>query len=393
MKDPAELMRGDEVIHLTSNLVKIPSENPPGEEEEAAEFVAEFLNGLGFSVEIYEVLPKRPNVVARLKGSESKPVLMFNGHLDVVPAGERSAWSFNPYSGSIRDGRVHGRGSTDMKGGLAAILVAAKTLVEQDFRLKGDLVVSAVMDEESMGLGASSLVDRGYKADMAVIGEPTNLEIQRAHKGTLWLEITTRGVSGHSSRIRSSGKDVPVNAVFKMAKLISALEEHLRNLETRRNDVVGNPTVNVGRIEGGVKVNVVPDFCRVEVDRRLVPGESPEKAKDEIESLLKKLGDADPEFKAEVRIISQREAAEIPEAEKVVTACREAVKAVKGAAKIGGFPATSDMSILVNRGRIPTVILGPGRLEQAHVADEYVDAVQVVDAAKIYAKIAANILG
>ncbi|MBI2185308.1 MAG: M20 family metallopeptidase [Thaumarchaeota archaeon] len=394
MKDPSELIRGDEVIHLTSDLVKIPSENPPGEEEEAAEFVAEYLKALGFSIEIYEVLPKRPNVVARLKGSEGRPVLMLNGHLDVVPAGERTAWSFNPYSGAIKDGRVLGRGSADMKGGLAAMLVAAKTLVEQDFRLKGDLVISAVMDEESMGSGASSLVDRGVKADMAVIGEPTNLEIQRAHKGTLWLEITTRGVSGHSSRITSSGKDGPVNAVFKMAKLVSTLEDHLKTLEARRNNVVGNPTVNVGRIDGGLKVNMVPDICRIEVDRRLVPGESPEKARAEIESLVKTLSSSDPWFKAEVRVVSQREAAEVAESERVVSACKQAVKAVKGIdAKVGGFTATSDMSIFVNKGRTPTVILGPGRLEQAHVVDEYVDASQVVDAAKIYARIAVDVLG
>lgn len=393
MKDASSKIPGDEVIRLASELVKIPSENPPGEEEDTAAFIGEYLKGLGLSVEVYDNLPKRPNVVARLRGSEGAPVLMFNGHLDVVPAGERSSWSFNPYSGIVRDGRLLGRGAADMKGGLASMLVAVKTLVEQDIALRGDLLFTGVMDEESRGLGTQSLVDKGYRADMAVIGEPSLLEVHRAHKGTLWLEVATHGVSGHASKITSSGKGTPLNAVYKMGRVISALEEHLKTLESRSNSLVGNPTVSIGRIEGGVKVNVVPGVCRIEVDRRLVPGESPEKAKEEIESILRALQNSDSGFKVEMRTVMHREAAEVAESEKVVEICRKAVKTATGKeARIGGFTATADMSILVNKGKIPTVILGPGSLEQAHVANEFVEVSQLVDAAKIYTQVAIDAL-
>jgi len=391
MADPLSVLHEEDVAKLTGELIRIPSENPPGEEEAVADFVAEYLRELGLSVEYYECLPKRPNVIGRLKGSTGGPKLMFNGHLDVVPVADPTRWSFKPFSGAVKDGRILGRGATDMKGGLAAMLSATRVLVEQNVPLQGELLITGVMDEESYGLGATSLVDAGTRADMAVIGEPTDLAIMIAQKGILWLEITTRGVSGHASQMGSSGG--PVNAIYKMGKVLSALEEHLDALKQRKDELLGSASVSVGTISGGVKINVVPDACTVEVDRRIIPGEEAEKAKTEIDDLLRSLAASDPDLRAETKVLFHREPAHIPESAGIVGICQRAVKAVTGAeGRVGGFTASTDMNILMNRGGIPTVILGPGRLQQAHGTDEFVESSQVLAAAKIYTKIALDAL-
>ena len=379
---------------ITRDLVRIPSVNPPGAEREFAEYLAAKMQKLGMKVELFDVTPGRPNVVGSLPGANSNPSLMFNGHLDVVPPGDSSSWSFEPFEGVIEGERVYGRGSADMKGGIAAMLMAVEALKENEVSLNGSLLIAGVMDEESGGLGTQMLMDKGYRTDMAIVGEPTNLDVEIAHKGNVWFEITTKGKAVHSSTVRTKSPKVGLNAIYKMSKIILAFEKYLQDLEKRSNDVVGNPTISVGTIHGGTKTNVVPDTCTITVDRRLLPDESPDQGMAEIDAILSKLRSEDPDIQYESKVFQHKSGVQIDRNERIVKLACEAVKSIRGAdPEITGFPAGTDMTYLVRMGKIPTVILGPGRLAQAHNIDEYVETTQVADAAKIYLWLILKILG
>lgn len=378
-----------EAADLVSSMVQIPSVNPPGSEEGIAQFLAGKMKRMGLEVETFESAPHRPNVIGRLRGAGGGQVLMLNGHIDVVPPGDPGLWTVEPFGGEIKDGKVYGRGSADMRGGLASMLLAAKVLKEAGVSLKGDLLLTGVADEEVGGKGANDIVDRGYSADMVVICEPTDLAPLRAHKGILWLEISTVGKALHSSRVSTKGIWGEVNAVYEMTEVINALQNYLTELEKRNNPLVGNPTVSVGTIIGGSKTNIVPDRCTITVDRRLLPDESPEDAKAEIEQILRRLSERDPKLKTEMKVIISRSGAVTPEDSSIVQLSKAAAEEALGRpVEVSGCPATSDMEVFVNRAGWPTVIMGPGRIGTAHIVDEYVDVDQVVAAAKIYISLA-----
>jgi len=379
----------EEVVELTRQLVRIPSENPPGRESELAEFITEKHEELGLTVKVHEFKPRRPSVVGLLSGVEEEPTLMFNGHIDTVPVGDKDLWSVEPFEGILRDGKVYGRGAADMKGALAAMIVSAKAVVESSIKLKGRLILTFVADEEVTGYGTRDLVRRGYRANFAVVGEPSELKVQTAHKGLLWLKIGTKGKAAHAS-IPHHG----VNAIYRMAEVCLALEKMNSLLEERRHPLLGSPTINVGTVKGGLKTNIVPDYCEITVDRRLIPGEKPMDAKQEIEETLKSLREKTSRFQVEIEVINVAEPSETSQHEPIVQIAREAVKEIIGRDPgVTGFTATCDMRFLVNEASIPTVILGPGSLQQAHIIDEYIEVEQIVDAAKIYASIILKTLG
>ena len=381
---PAKI-RSEDIVRLTRELVRIPSPNPPGLESEVSDFLASKMKAIGFKVQSYEVSPGRPNVVGHLRFGSGGKRLMFNGHLDVVPIGDRSLWDEDPYSGILKDGRVYGRGTSDMKGGIASIIVAAKALADSSSDLHGDLIFAGVVDEESHGSGSKRIVKEEYKADMVVIGEPTDKKICIAHKGNMWLEITTQGSAEHSSQVRV-GKSA--NAIYRMVKIVSLLEEMLPGLQEIQDDRVGNPTISVGTIEGGTKPNIVPDVCKIVVDRRMLPGEDPKKVLEELKARI--LPVIMPEFDAAFKILIAREGAQIsPDEEIVKIASKSIMEALKIPPEIGGLGATTDMSFFVRAG-IPTIIYGPGSIKQAHVANEFIDVDELTNATKVYAAIAAN---
>lgn len=377
----------EEVIRITRDLVQIPSANPPGEETRVAEYISHELANLGFKVDLYEVDKNRSNVVGLLRGKGKGPTLMLNGHTDVVPPGDSSAWNFAPFDATVSGDRIYGRGTVDMKGAIAAMLTAAKAVVNSGAELRGNLLFTAVVDEEQGGMGTKSLLEKGYTADMAIIGEPTELKVQIAHKGVIWLEITTLGEAVHGSRVRSKNPRVGINAIYKMARAVSAFERYLLELEKRENSLVGNPTVNVGTIVGGNKPNIVPDRCTVVLERRLVPGETSEGARSEVEDILTQIETEDHDFNARTKVMMTRESSAISPEEPVVKLCRNAVKSVTGIDPgVSGFVAGTDMHFLVAK-NIPTVILGPGSLSQAHNANEFIEKKQLNDAVKIYAQV------
>lgn len=370
------------LIGLTQKLVRIPSINPPGDEAGVAESLDQEMRSYGFASKLVEVSANRTNVVATYSGKKKGKAVLWNGHMDVVPVGDPNSWKYGPFSGTLHKGRIHGRGSVDMKGGLAAAAVACKAFVEEhQHNFEGRIVFTGVVDEESAGLGTKHLVSNGIKADMAIIAEPSDGMIYRAHKGVLWFEVTTRGIALHSSRVKSGSVE---NAIYRMSRVVNVLENYLAELEKRKDALVGNPTISVGMIKGGTKTNVVPDSSTITVDRRLLPNESPKKALNEIRKLLANV----TRDKLEIQVVLEREGALVGENEPIVKITRDAVKEVTGKLpKVTGCIATTDMSFLVNQGKIPAVVYGPGSLEQAHVADEYVEVDELVSAAKVYASI------
>ncbi len=373
------------ILQTADHLIRLQSVNPPGREAETADYVGRLMSQIGMEVQVDQLEPDRANVIGRIEGTGGGPKLMLNGHLDVVPPGELDQWRHPPFEPHVEDGRLFGRGSCDMKGGVSAILAAVKSIADSKTKLKGDLLVTFVADEESLGKGVNDIVERGYSADMAVIGEPTRLQVVTAHKGLIWVELTTFGKSAHASTVKSNDRGDEVNAIYKMCKAISATENYLPVLEKINHKLVGNPTISVGEISGGTKPNVVPDNCRAMIERRMLPGERSDQVIQEIRKLFDSIGMSDRKFKYDLQIVNIRDAAEISEHEKIVKLCRNSVKEVTGIDPgITGFIATSDMATLVNRAKIPTVLLGPGDLAQAHAPNESVSIKELILAARIY---------
>ncbi|MEM3404537.1 MAG: M20 family metallopeptidase [Nitrososphaeria archaeon] len=386
MPDILRRINTNKVIDLTRELVRIPSENPPGNENKISEFIKEQLTKIGIPTKILEFSKRRPSVIGIISNDNKSKSLIFNGHTDTVPVGDYSLWKHEPYEANIEGGRIYGRGASDMKGGLAAMLIAAEALIETG--VNGRLVLEFVADEEVTGYGTKDLLERGYKAEYAIIGEPTELKVQIAHKGVMNLRFIVKGKSAHASMPQTG-----VNAICKASKLCLTLQDLQTQLSNQRHPLLGEPTLNVGVIKGGVKSNVVPDYCELIVERRLIPGETKTQALHEVDKVLNKLHNGDPSFNANYEVLHYAEPSETPLESSLVKVARECVKEVTGSDfGASGFPATCDMRFFVNQGRIPSIILGPGSLHQAHAADEYIEIDQVVKAAQIYTLIALKLL-
>ena len=381
-----DYINAKEVVALTSDLVKIDSENPSIYEKEISEFISQKLKEIGLKVSVHEFVPGRASVVGELPGKKEFPTLMFNGHTDTVPIGDRSSWTVDPLGGRVVHEKIYGRGAADMKGGIAAMISACRTLVNSGVKLSGNLMLTFVGDEEVKGMGIQDLLHRGYKADYAVVGEPTSLQVQPAHRGVVNIKIVSRGKACHASTPHKGH-----NAIYDMSKVCLGLKDLSLIYEEKKHPLLGVPTINVGTIHGGIKSNIVPDYCEIMVDRRLIPGEKIEEVVWEIERAISGKAIQGGNIKVEVDQVS--EPSETPLDERVVVEARKAVSNVTGKDNgISGFVASSDMRFLVNYGKIPTVILGPGSLDQAHIIDEYIDIDQVVNATKIYALLSVNML-
>ncbi len=393
-----------ELVEFTEELIRIPTANPPGENyDRCVELIASRLEEIGLEVKLIEVpeeklreyglSPPRICLLAYLRGSSKGSSLHFNGHYDVVPAGE--GWTKNPFEPVIEGGKLYGRGSADMKGAIASMVAAVEALATADIDFSGEASLSMVPDEEIGGFnGTGYLVEQGLvKADAAVVGEPSGIDnLCIAHKGALWLEITTVGKAAHASM-----PHLGINAVEKMAKVVlelAKLSEKLRERKTKAPmpEDVKTPTIMVGGvISGGVKVNVVPERCSVTVDRRLIPEESLEEAEAEIVEVIERLRREDPELVVEVKPLLKASAAITSEDEEIVKSMIRAVEAATGKPpKKTGIAGFTDMRFLNTL--MPTVIYGPGRMEMAHVADECVDIDDLVTAAKVYTLCAIDFL-
>jgi acetylornithine deacetylase len=369
-----------EVITLLSDLVRIPSVNPRisggAGEEEIARYLAERLRALGLTPTVIEVHPRRPNVLVTLRGKSGGPHLLFEAHTDTVSPSHGQQEPFTP---RLEGDRLYGRGSCDTKASVAAMFLAlASTLTRQE--RPSSVTVAFTMGEELGHDGAKHLMASGFRADGAVIGEPTGLDVVAAHKGAIRWKMVTRGRSAHSSNPEKG-----CNAIVKMASVIRALEERLLpQLGERRHPLLGPATLCVGRIEGGLQVNIVPDLCAIDLDWRTLPGETWEGARRALEAALAPALAEDPDLQLTIEEPYQAFAGmETPPEAPIVRLAQEAVRRIDGEHPVRGVAYGTDAAEYSAAG-LPCIVLGPGSIEQAHTSSEYVEIQQVVKAASIY---------
>ena len=377
----------EEVSRLLSDLVRIDSTNPDNTEMEVAELVSDHLKESGCEVEFQEVLSGRPNVIGRLTGSKGSPRLAFNTHMDVVPAGK--GWTVEPFGGEIRDGGVYGRGATDAKGSLASMLHAIRAISRSGVKLQGEVVMTAVADEEFCSRGARKLVEN-FQADYGIVGEPSGCQVVVAHRGSFRPVVMTKGKLAHSSR-----PDLGVNAIFSMARFILELEKYSKTLDERTHPLCGHPTCTVTLLSGGIKDNIIPDECEVVIDRRLVPGETEEEAESAIQEIIDRLSDSLPDFEARVdrHVPTTGGPAEIAIEHPLVIAARKASREVLGDdPEPTGKSGATDMNHFIRVG-IPTIILGPGASDIAHQVDEFIESKQLSQASQVYCRLLPALLG
>jgi len=374
----------DPTISLLRDLIAIDSVNPSlvsggAGEREIAEAVSRELHAIGMDVEVTEVAAGRPNVVGTLEGRAPGKSLMFCGHLDTVSV-EGMTSPFDPIE---RDGRLYGRGSADMKGGVAAMIGAARTLASSGGLESGRLIVAAVVDEEYASIGAEALVSR-WHADAAVVTEPTDLVVAIGHKGFSWIEVTTKGRAAHGSRPQE-GRD----AILRMGRVLSRLEQLDRSLQARlAHPVLGTPSLHGSLIAGGRELSTYPDSCMLQMERRTISGEPTNVALTEIEEILAALRLADSDFQGDARLMFNRPPYETPAGHELPQLLESAVLSVGHTPNRAGMTYWTDAAILGHAG-IPSVIFGPGG-EGYHGLEEYVRVNEVLACREALAILARN---
>jgi len=358
------------VVDLARQLIAIPSVNPTGDpgtvhtgELAVAEFLKDFLTLAGAEVTLEEVLPGRPNVIARFPTDRpGKPVLGFAPHTDTVGVG---GMKIDPFAAEIKNGRLYGRGSCDTKGPMAAQLWALWQMRDQLASLSHEIVFLGLMDEESGQTGAAAAA-QSVPLDFVLVGEPTSMEIVHTHKGSLWLEVTATGVASHSSR-----PDLGRNAIYAISCVIQHLETVvIPRLSLKTHPILGSPTLSVGMIRGGSKINVVPDSCWLQVDVRTIPAP----------------GDLFAELRSEITAIAPGiEVSLLRHAQPLDVAPDHLIiqKWKNLGSPLAGAPWFCDAAVFASHGT-PAVALGPGSILQAHTADEFIEISEIKAGANLF---------
>jgi acetylornithine deacetylase len=381
-----------DTTRLLADLVALPSVNPMGRplqgphlfEHRVSDYLEQFFQTLGVSCQRQPVAPLRDNIVAVFDPPGAKSTLVFEAHQDTVPTDHMT---IDPFAGRVEGGRLYGRGACDIKGGMAAMLAAFARLVRTQPAGAARVVMACTVDEEHTFLGVQRLVCDDLRGGIpgtigAVVAEPTSLQIVNAHKGVVRWHLTTAGRSCHSSRPEQG-----VNAIYHMAAVLPHVEHFAQELRTRHLDpLLGPATLSVGVIEGGTSVNTVPDYCRVEVDRRVLPGEDPWAAPGELSAYLQ------ARLPPEISLASSEPwlrcpALSVGGSEDLVQRLSAAIDAVVGSYQVMPVPYGTDASTLAEAG-IPSVVFGPGDIAQAHTCDEWVDVAEVERASEVLYRLA-----
>ena len=356
----------DRTIDILRDLIAIDSVNPSlassgGGEAEIANAIAATLRQGGLDVEIQEVAAGRSNVIGILEGRQQGRSLMLCGHMDTVGVAGMDA----PFDPVQKDGRIYGRGSQDMKGGLASMIAAILRIAENGGLAAGRMLLAAVVDEEYASIGADALVTK-WKADAAVVGEPTDMKIAVGHKGFEWVEITTEGVAAHGSR-PADGRD----AIMRMARVLARLEKLDREIQSRKpHPIHGTGSLHASLINGGRELSTYPDWCTLQMERRTIAGEPNRCAFLEVEKILDDLKSEDPEFKASAKFLFSRPPYLTPE-DHDLPQMIGALVAGRGMKPVrGGMTFWTDAAILGEAG-IPSIVFGP-RGAGLHSTLEYV---------------------
>ncbi len=371
----------ESVLELLRRLVAINSINPslvagaPGERE-AAQYIADVCRAAGLAVTMQPIAADRANVIATLPGRGRGRTLMLNGHLDTVSV-EGVAHPFDPVE---RDGKLFGRGAYDMKAGVAAMVAAAIAVAKAEVPLGGDAILAMVADEEYASLGTEAVV-KEYRADAAIVTEPTELELGVAHKGFAWATFETTGRAAHGSRY-DEGKDA-IGAMGRVLHELAILET--TRLGQRRHPLLGRASVHAGLIAGGEGLSTYPEYCRLHVERRTLPEETRNEVVAEMQDVLRRAGAGDATFRGKAEVFWFRPGYEISPEAPIVTTLASAVSRVRGRQpRVVGLSPWMDSAILGDAG-IPTVIFGPGGAG-AHSREEYAVIDSVVSCARALAE-------
>jgi acetylornithine deacetylase len=372
------------IVDLLKELVATNSVNPtvgrgPGESA-IAKLLSDRLDSIGgLEVRTQPVTDDRKNVIAIMRGSGGGRSLMLNGHMDTVGV---DGMIIDPFKPLIQDGLLRGRGACDMKGALAAMIGAVKSIADSGTRLRGDLIFSAVVDEEYKSLGIEKLV-REYRADAAIVGEPTGMKVASTHKGFVWIEIEVKGKAAHGS-VPEKG----VDAIAHAAKIVPAIEKLQHELGGRVHELLGTPKIHTSTIQGGTDWSIIPERCILRLERRTLPGESVASVMAEVEDMLRAIKQVNADFNAIARSPYDMPPLETAQSERIVQIAQQALAENTGRiASVIGAPYWTDGALLSTLGSIPTCLFGPGDIGVAHSADEYVSLEDVLNSADIYGSI------
>jgi succinyl-diaminopimelate desuccinylase len=368
-----------------SELVKIRSTT--GAEMEIAHHIAAKMEKWGFeTVVVPEPFPERPQVVVYCGRNVDGRTLVLNGHMDTVPEGKASDWSVDPYGGLIKDGRVYGRGSVDMKGGLVTMMFVPRILEEACVDIAGRLVLTFVVGEEKAEPGTKALVTdylprKGVRANWGLVLEPTEMNVATAERGMVWAYITVGGKSAHASV-----PELGINPISKAVKAVEALDRYAAALRRRTHRLVGSAVSTVTMIQGGTAENVIPNDCKLTVDRRFIPGESLEQVERELNDVLSEITREDPEFSFSVKRGGVTEPSEIPaDSHFVQVLMRNTAEVMKRRPQVVGMLGGTDARNFNNDAGVPCAIWGPGDMRVAHTVDEYIGVSHVISACKVLA--------
>ena len=391
----------DELVAFTQALVRTPSVVRPGDpnasERRVAELVARRLREAGLSVTRQAAAPRRPNVIGLWTGQGPGPCLMFEGHTDVVTPGDPAEWTDHPFSGRLRDGRLYGRGAADMKGGLAAGIMATVAIARAGVRLPGRILVGALADEETDMLGVKRFLRSRFarQVDAAIICEPQQNELCLEQKGVAWVKVIVRGKMAHGCMPEAGAN--PVAGLAWMAEAARGLEAGYRRV-LGRNRLLGDasvtPTIVRSPLAGEPQRNVIPSAAEMMLDVRLIPGLTPTRVLRDLRALCARLAQLRHGLRARLEVVepprpSTRLERRAPIARAVARAYREVVGRPP---TFGGVPGTTDGTLLMARGRIPCVVFGPGSRTIPHQVNEYVEVEALVEAARVYAVAAVHFL-
>lgn len=397
--------RRNEIIKFLRSLINIRSVT--GKEKDIQKFIAGKLKEMGLQVDVWEpnledlrkhpgYVPveigyeNRPNVVGIYKGSDEGRSLLFNGHVDVIPAEPKTAWKHDPWEGIVEEGKVYGRGASDMKSGLAAMTMALKCVLEAGVKLKGNVILEYVVDEELSGHGTLDCVLRGYRADAGISCEASDLEVQPAATGSMWFEVKVPGKSASMSRIWEA-----ISAIEKGYRIYRAISDHqtIRLMEKRHPlypDPRGSLACFAGMFHAGTYPSSPPDLCVIKGRMGVMPNEDPKEVKEAFIKYIENVAKTDPWLRKHLPDIRFRgyyaEPAEIPPNHPICEAVIKSFKEATGRIPvIKGHEGATDARFLIKYGATPTVIFGPGTITQMHATDEWVKVDDLITAVKVLA--------
>jgi len=373
---------GGETVELLRELIRTPSVT--GEEKQIAEMIAKKLGESGLD----DVgIDGAGNVICKIMGSDGGPTLVYNGHIDTVPIGDMALWEFDPFGAEIVDDKIIGRGACDMKGSLAAMIMAADAIRKAGVELKGSLILTMVVKEENgVQEGTKYAIEEGcLRPDVALIGEATNLNVSLGSRGRIGVNIEVKGKSAHASN-PSRG----INAIIKMTEMITAIAD----MKLPAHEFLGTTTQAITNItcQPG-QLNIVPSSCSISIDRRIIPGDTLEKTKAEFQAVIDKLKSEDPEFNAEVETGKLAPPAHTPPEEPAVKVLQDSAEQVMGRKpELSKYIFGTDACYLCAVAKIPTIGFGPGDETNAHTANDHIKIDDLVMASKVYALFVMNLL-